>query len=215
MSYPTGPWRSECIIRGWSGVLAQSRESDPWEIWSLALVLSPGQSVPTPSPHTKWNGGGSFDADLGGIPILPGDDQSRGWSREAGASRAIGGRGRYLHTGRNGDPSGLDHGGAPWKPTKPPPISARRTPLCESGAADVAPSGRAHAPEAARGGIQHSGECQGLVPARGSWAPLGVPFWGVAAGGEGNERSWLGDLSSTGPHTMQRKCRFGQSLVSL
>lgn len=71
MSNPTGPWRSECIIRGWSGVLAQSRESDPWKIWSLGLVLNPGQSVPTPSPHTKWNGGGSFDADLGGIPILP------------------------------------------------------------------------------------------------------------------------------------------------
>ena len=122
MNNPTGQWTSQCIVDGWSGVLAQSRESDPWEVWSLGLVLSSGQSVPTPTPHRKRNGGGSFDADLGGIEILPREDQSGGWRRQAGSLGHPGHREKgemSAHRQEQRGPSGLDHGRPPWTPTKP------------------------------------------------------------------------------------------------
>lgn len=90
-----------------------------------------------------------------------------------------------------------------------PGDAARGAPVCEPGAADVAPSGRAHAPQADGGGIQHSGKCQGLAPSRGSWALLGVPPGGWQQA-ERERRGWLGD-----PGSLQHRATQNVGQVSI
>lgn len=59
--------------------------------------------------------------------------------------------------------------------------------LCKSGAADEVPGGTAHATDAARGGIQHSGEHGGPGPSMGTLDYARGITLGVAVGREGSE----------------------------